>query len=475
MLRLSHWTEVWLEALLLGIVILLLTAVATAGATKVGNGDDGGDLEGAEKVETGILIETRAQAVELLKNLRVHSIEHLGHLLPEVEKSQIYLVRMDMAPKISDDKGMTVGGADQQSVYARTFAEPHAATRFFPKSLMLGQSQLVALHIHEGLHRALPAEVREDESIVSAITLALTSADTSFDRVRETVDREVGTRLRALATNQRGTTNPGLNGAVAQTRATQPEPEIERPSSFTYTYRSFLKPNEETSYPVESLQSLQSFLYPFGTGGKALGVGIELSYLRTTDRSFMGPLELSGRMRLLTYRSFDVGLWGTYAMNTLSDDEFQNSPLGRDVASFGLSARREAKNYYIENRLSVSPESSAKQKIGKIEYEHNYGTLTGAEVRAGGKYRGFEIGGFAELLLSDNYVVKGGAFKMESGRYRIFSAGPELAFNYDSLRVALSGRFVIDHTPGVNLDYAGDLMGRGVGQGSIQSSLSFRF
>jgi len=57
-------------------------------------------------------------------------------------------------------------------VYARTFPEPHAATRFFPAAAKLDSEQLQALHIHEALHRALPDSVREDEAVVSEITLA---------------------------------------------------------------------------------------------------------------------------------------------------------------------------------------------------------------------------------------------------------------------------------------------------------------
>lgn len=464
-------------------ISLLCAGAVHATITRVGNGDDGGDLEGGQKITSGILIETRAKALERARGLQVGSVENLGTLLPELEKSEIYLVPRELAPKTTEDKGME-SSADGKSVYARTFAEPHAATRFFPAALTLNEEQLVALHIHEALHRSLPPSVRENEEVVTRITLAISSPDATFDRIQRVTQKEIPPKTPA-GDNIDVTTPPVTvvinknDGSSLATRVpTTEEREIplERPSSITYGFRSFLMPKKDESvYPVKSLHSLQSFLYPFGTGSRAFGVGLEFTYIQTPEQDFLGPLSVSGRVRLMSIRGFDVSLWGSYAMNTASADELKNSPLGRDVPTLGLSMKRETNGSYVENLVSVSGKGEAKQSIGSVQYTHQYGTVTAASIRAGGKYRGFELGGFAEVLLADFYRVSGGAFTFDSGRYRIIGAGPELSWSQDAFKIALIGCWVIDSTPGVNLDYLGDIMGRGVGQGFFGSSLSFRF
>lgn len=464
----------------------LQTEPAFATVVKVGNGDDGGDLEGGQKVTSGILVQTRDKALAKIRNLQVQSIEHLGALIPELEKSDLYLVPRDLAAKIDDDQGME-SSADGKSVYARTFAEPHASTRFFPSALMLNEDQLVALHIHEALHRSLPASVREDEKVVTKITLAIAGPDASADRIRTVVQAELPREsgiIPASATSQvfGGSGQPVTvivnNGGVVsmESKFEKPEAPLERPSSVTYGFRSFFIPEKKKSaYPVESMHTLQSFLYPFGTGSRAFGLGLEFSYLKTPEQAFLGPLSLSARMRLLSVRGFDVGLWGTYAMNTAAADEIKNSPLGRDIATIGLSAKRDTANYYVENLIALSGEGEAEQKIGRINYTHSYGALTSASVRAGGKVGWLELGGFAEVLLANFYRVNGGAFSFDSGRYRIISAGPELAVTKDMFRMAFAARWVIDSTPGVSLDYLGDILGRGMGQGYVSTSASMRF
>ena len=92
------------------IVALALIAIgwvtsANASATKVGNGDDGSDLEGARRIESGVLVETRAKALTLIKRLDTAAIEHLGTLQPELEKSEMYLVTRDSNAKLDEDKG----------------------------------------------------------------------------------------------------------------------------------------------------------------------------------------------------------------------------------------------------------------------------------------------------------------------------------------------------------------------------------
>lgn len=457
------------------IVILSWATGATASATKVGNGDDGSDLEGARKIESGILVETRKKAIDLIKRLDTAAIEHLGNLQPELEKSEMYLVSRDVAVKLDEDRGLE-SSPDGTAVYARTFAEPHAATRFFPAALTLNEEQLIALHVHEALHRSLPASVRENEKVVTKITLALTAPDATVDRVRRVVAAEVKDETRAISVGLPGSMAGGEATLEARVPRGPQAPALENPSSVAYTFRSyFVDDRDRSAVPLESLHSLESFLYPFGEGSHALGLGIAASYIKAGEQTYMGPLELSARVRLTTVRGFDVNGILNYSMNMLAPDEFKNSPLGRDIATIGLSMKRDAARYYVENTLSISDDGEAKQKLGQIEYVHRYGQITSASVRAGGKVKGFELGGMAELILADSHSVKGGAFKRDFGRQRLISAGPELAYNVENLKVGLAAQWMLDSTNGTKLDDLGDILGRGVGQGSVSSSLTFKF
>ncbi|MEK7358261.1 MAG: hypothetical protein AAB250_17575, partial [Bdellovibrionota bacterium] len=78
-------------------------------------------------------------------------------------------------------------------------------------------------------------------------------------------------------------------------------------------------------------------------------------------------------------------------------------------------------------------------------------------------------------ILANSHEVKGGAFKKEFGRQRLVTAGPELAYAVDNLKIGVSAQWLIASTNGTKLDDLGDILGRGVGQGSVSSSLSLRF
>src|SRR5262245_2740168 len=138
-------------------MMLLFFAAATSAAstTKVGNGDDGTDLEGATPITRGIIFETRAMAVANLKALNIQGVAGLGQVIPELERSDLLMCKADVAAMSTE--GSWESSEDSKQVYARTFPEPHAPTRFFPAALKLSRDQLIALHTHEALHRALPA------------------------------------------------------------------------------------------------------------------------------------------------------------------------------------------------------------------------------------------------------------------------------------------------------------------------------
>jgi hypothetical protein len=461
------------------LAIIFSIELAHAGPTRVGNGDDGGDLESPVTVKSGILLETRTEAVQLLKQLNVSGISGLGQLLPETEKSELLIVNRNVdlgqsrsTPEERHDaleEARSIGAVNEkdQPVYARTFPEPHAATRFFPAALLLDRRQLVALHIHEALHRSLPVALREDEQAVSRISLALTTQGASFDRVKDVVARE----LQRVADSQTAARKSGAAEAPAI---------LNRISLVEYSYHSFFLPeSQKAQAPVSSLHSLGSFLYPFDGG--ALGFGLEFTFVVLPERSYLGPLGLSSQLKLGQWGRSDVDVFAVLHLNTLSDGEIKNTPVGRDTATVGFSIQRQSNKFRLENRFYFTGASDANQKINGVDYTYKFASIFGAKVLALGRTdispdAIFEWGCMAEILLANSHEVTGnGPLAEKTGRLRVVSAGPEFAYSKGDFRYSLSGRFIVDSTPGISMDQVGDLMGSGVGQGSWGGAVSWRF
>ena len=479
------------------VALLVLTAsMVHAGPTRVGNGDDGADLESLEDavpVKSGILHETRKEAAEKLRRLQVGSVEGLGTLIPEVEKTEILLVgrnidlrKMNTNPHEREEalevaRAIGAVGEKNQLVYARTFAEPHAATRFFPAALMLDRSQLVALHIHEALHRALPKGVRENEKAVSRITLAIAAPDTTFDRVKQSVGRELSLAKSGSEVDAKSETSMAAILATSEGEI-GPAP---RNNYVEYGYRSYFLPDSNKSAaPISALHSLKSFMYPFGSSEKRelgfLGFGLEFTFVGLTDRWYLGPVGLATRVRVAKIDEFDVQLRADLHLNTVSAGEIRDIPVGRDTGTFGVVVRREDNRIRIENQIYFVPGSVATQMVSGTEYTHRYGSTFGARFAATGKWpsdkqRSYEFGGVAEVLVSGPYEVSSGTTTSKTDRIRVVSVGPEFGYRVGDLRFSINGRFVLDSTRDVSLDQLGDLLGQGVGQGSVGVAAAWNF
>jgi hypothetical protein len=459
------------------VALIAVMEVAKAGPTRVGNGDDGGDLESPVVVKSGILIETRTEAVALLKQLNVSGIQGLGQVIPETEKTELLLVDRNVnlsqtqanpeerSDALEEAKAIGALNEKNQLVYARTFPEAHAATRFFPAALLLDRKQLVALHIHEALHRSLPASLRENEQVVSRITLAITSNGATYDRVKDSVGRELERAVKTAPTES----------LVA---ASEPA-SVSRSSIVEYGYRSFFLPETQRAQaPVSSFHSLKSFLYPFESD--SFGFGVEFTFVVLPERSYLGPVGLSSEFKLGVWGRSDIKLFGELHMNTLSDGEIKNTPVGRDTATMGVAIHREGGKFRLVNILYFTAASDATQKINGIEYTHKFGAVFGARVSALGRSTLspttlLEWGGMAEVLLANPHEIQGAGIAAKTSRLRVVSIGPELGYTSGEFRYSLNGRFVIDSTQGSSLDQVGDLMGHGVGQGSWGGAVSWRF
>ncbi len=437
-------------------LLALLMSWSTLGATKVGNGDDGADLEAGTPVTEGPILEARDAAVKKLESLNVRGIPGLGQLAPEAASAKLVMAKEDVEARVQEDQGAFHVNF-QGKVYARTFAETHAATRFFPAALKLDKEQLTALHIHEALHRALPESVRENESTVAAITLSMTSPEANHDRVRHTVASLVPETV------------------IAKDAKPVEIDHFKTPSQVGYRYTLFQSGNTPSQYPIQSMHSVVSELYPFGGLNAPFGMGIEGSLVKDAKGSHMGPLGLSARLRAWTVRDFAVGFWAEASLNTLSADELKNSPFGRDVFSVGISFKKELTRFYVENRVGISFAGAAAQNVGLVAYKYDYGHVWDVNLRAGTTLWKIDLGAYVDLKLADHLRVSGGAFNYDSGRYRILSGGPEIAFRTEDVVFSVFGRFLLDSTKGASFDYLGNLLGAGVAQGGVGASLGVFF
>jgi hypothetical protein len=461
----------------------LATRAQAASGTWVGNGDDGSDLEGSTPITEGKIVTARSHAVALLRKLAIEGIPGMGLLIPETESSKLYLSKVDSAAKLESDQGGSHTDIKGR-VFARTLAQPHSPTRFFPVAEKLDEDQLVALHVHEALHRALPASVRENESIVSELTLAIVSPEGSHDRVRETAAKllppPAESRALAAAPSPYGETPIGSSSSFAVAAAAPDGSLAAKPSLFGYEQRNYWA-NDEISqfYAVDRVHSIQSFLYPFGGKRNSFGIGLEGSLIQQPSRTIMGPLGLSARLRLWSGRDFDVAAWASAALNMLSADELKNSPFGRDVFTVGVDLRKDLSFFYINNVLSYSSGGSADATIGRIAYNYDYGDVIHAGIHAGASLWIFKLGAYAEVFLADHYRVSGGAWSgdeaLDTGRYRMVSAGPEASVRIRDFAISAYGKFLLSAPEDVQFDSLGNLMGPGSGQTTLGARVSVYF
>jgi hypothetical protein len=438
----------------------------------VGNGDDGFDLKKFSPVDSGPIVDARKKAVLLLEKVNTDGVKGLGLLKKEVESTKLYMTKDGLSTKELFELG-AFSNDDTGVVYARTFPKPHAATRFFPATRKLNEQQLVTLHIHEALHRSLPANINQDEKIISDIAMAITAPEATRDGIESVMERYTMPSKQEIP----------LISMAARVERREPPKEYARvnnPSEFSFTYRSFKKAEQEStrffSLPIQSAYHMSSHLYPFGGKFDVIGLGIDLStYNREDGESNMGPLEISSRAILWTVREFDIGLFAKVSLNTLSDEELKNSFFGRDLFSMGINMKTQNEHFYVENKLGITLPSSVNEKIGTIEYEYKFGEVYDVSIEAGTKIGRVKIGGQTHLLLSENFEVDGGEFKYESGRNRIMTAGPVLAYASHQFELGMRGSFLLSSSKNTDLDFLGDLMNHGVGKGELRGYMSIFF
>lgn len=461
-------------------IIILLTLIfmaqlsfsALSAPVIIGNGDNGEDLESFSQIKEGKIIQTRFDAVQLLKRFEVNTIEGLGKLLPELENTKLYMTKQGLDVEELAELGAFT--ANQGLVYARTLPEPYAATRFYPAAKNLEREQLIPLHIHEALHRSLPEDIRENEDIVSEITSAITGPNSSRDQIAKIVKKHIN-GPRSVSSNEE--TSSYINSSHSKLNK---ESRLLNPSKFSLSMRNFEadkadSKNEFGNTGMKSLYLLSSHLYPFGEGAHAVGLGLDFSYLKTNEKSFMGPLGISLRKLVWTRRNFDIEMFGRANFNTLSDEELKNAAIIRDTYKLGVTFATRRNYFFIENDIEYTFGSEVSEEQLGINYTYQIGDIIGTRIKAGGRLGNFVLGGDFELLLLDEYEIKGGDFSEKKGRSRMVTVGPMIEYRTNTFSFGLKGRYILDSTDGINFNYMADILGQGSGQSSFETQLNVFF
>ena len=471
--------------------------------TKVGNGDDGTDLEGAEPITSGPIWETRIDAVEKLKSLNVRAVPGMSYVIPELETTKLLMAKQDAGSNGPQGLETTPDG---KRVYARTFAEPHAATRFFPVALTLDKNQLVALHIHEALHRALPERIRENESTVAQLTLAMTSPDATFDRVNRLVGIYLETpaaTTEAAAIAVQAKVRPKLVDAIGKTP---------KRTQFQYEYRMQQLASRGGVF-VPSLDH-NSTMHGFGLAASPWGVKkygdllIEpqvrgkLYYLMayaTLSSAYenysLGPIDLEARLAVSNEGSEQAVSYGPFVRASLKSLDAVLGEYDRDVYSVGAYYDSVGESSYFNAKVAVSlPGKSSNRELyvetsdsyydfGRDDsFDTEFNTILTVGATTGWNWKRTRLGIASEFHLSNGY--RSSATFRQSGwsatesvsdrsRFTLWTVGPEFAFRAGRFGWDVYAKRVMNESKTENLTSLGDAIGRGSGQGEVGTHITF--
>lgn len=445
---------------------LLIMNFGWAGPTKVGNGDDGADLEGFELVNDGKLIDSKKAALDLVKKLNTNGILGLGSLINEIQNNKIYLTKKDVSSKKLEELGAFHSGLEGQ-VYARTFSRAYSPTRFFPVSLKLTNEQLVALHIHEALHRALPENVREDEKIVSKLTLAITAPDQTADGIYEETKATIPDLF--VAKNR---VEVDLRGDSA----------LVRPGYLQFGYSKFLnskrKFSQNINLPIDHSYNFESKFFPFGSRLNTLGFKIKTSYIITKrDENYFGPLEFSFRNLFFTERGYDFELFCGLNFMSSSNSKVIDSVYGYSHFLIGLEAHKLNDLYKLNFGFLFNTGKDFERILNGIYTYYQLGPK--AEVYGEFVYPFDKM----EMSLEGKIIspikiraVQNSQVLIDKGSDQYFMATPTIKYSIDKdLKVLLIGNYLFNSNKNQSEDYTRDLFGNALGQWRITLGLNSSF
>ena len=443
------------------IIFLLLPSLGFSIVARVGNGNDGNDLEGFSLIKEGPIFEAHKKAVSYLQSLNTHGLAGLGNLLPELENNKFYMTKKNVSSQKLKELG-AYEDSPEGFVYARTFSKSHSATRFFPIAKKLDQNQLIALHIHEALHRALPESLRENEEVVTKVTLLLTAPGTSYDNIREELQK----------------VHPEFVISSANTKYPYLIDQSIIYGSFDNFFDSRRKGNTNFSRPVKRNYTVGTEFYPFKESSDMLnlGLGVESSYLVTEAENYFGAFSLMAKVRFFSKRS--VELVGQVRLNfaTDSEDSSGESIQGRDTKEIGLYLNKHRWKYNYTLGLDYISSSELTRTRDNVSYQYDVGSILVTKIKYLRKHEKYRYGAIAKLHSVQKFIVNGGAVNIKKGRNHFFSMGPR--FEYDlgkDVSLNLDGHYLFNYKKDDrDFDQFGDLLGQSLGQWKLKFELIYR-
>jgi hypothetical protein len=454
--------------------LLTITPFANGeGPTRVGNGDNGRDLEALTPVTDGPIYESRRIAIERMKKLNVEGMPYMGGLIPELKKSEMFMTDEDTRPLDSD--GEWERSSDGQRVYARTFPVPYSPTRFFPRALELSEAQLVTLHVHEALHRALPTAINTDEDKVSLITLALTSPLATFDRVNKVVQGAIGDQR-----NTKMAARPSRSEASSRISLSTESSTRRRGAKINYDYfkfrgNTFGSPTRMSDgYPPYELEyhrlSFQTELFrPFKLFEfewvpelqvqQLVANSYATSVLNSFDRRdlYLGPLSMA---LMLSHQEAGLTYGPSFrsTFRALDGEDYANRAEDRDVMTFGFFLNNINERRISESHVSYSlPSRSTWEGI-------KFGGIYSLDWKVQYQLGSVRLGGKIDL----DYMNRDGDYDP----FTLVQIGPSLSWQIGRYALNVEYTEVVNETESRDLIDLGDVAGHGAGRSQLSIGLS---
>lgn len=454
------------------ITLFFSYSYAAASGVRVGNGNDGRDLENLSLVKAGILIETQKLALEKLQAVQTDQIEYLGNLTQELATSEIYL--SSVAAKNYGTEVHQIDGQMDDTIYARTFAEPGAATRFFPQALMLSPQQLVALHIHEALHRALPFGVNKNETVVAQITRAIVDPNATPEKIKLIANDTIKEGI-AIVKHDKSVANPASSYSLRTVKQSLHKTPHFGGSSLRFSKTYFT----DSKISESQFQSMDMVSIRYGdeiSDTQLLVAGLDFTQIKTDQMSAVGPLRFVGDLQFAAESDLNLRLGLRSTMNSMSTEEVKTTPIGRDSTTVvGTASFVRDNSVFIEADLALTSGSNKKQKIGNVEYNFEYGNMRTIGLNFGWFNKSLETSLRGELQVMDNYKVSGGAFATETGPLRVLKFGPSLLYRYQNFELSAQYLPISGATKDLSLEWMGDVFGAGANQGGMTMGVGYVF
>lgn len=316
----------------------------------------------------------------------------------------------------------------------------------------MSREQLIALHTHEALHRALPPDIRENEEKVALLTMALTSSSATFDRINRVAQS-------VLAPPPPVSTGSWLASSFSTTKSPGRSSLTTRPLRggevhFEHAYYSY-----EYSYnmAVEKLGGELPLFEHFEAFGYEADPRLRVdAFLLSGENGFVvGPLGLTLKIPAF----YDLGKsfepFARISLRSLDAERgADRESTSRDVYTVGAMFETQRPSSYSKTSLSYTlPDHFGSSK--------GISSIWSFDTQQGWKIRRFDLGvavGLYHALPQTN-----------STSFSALRAGPEVKWTKGRTSVYLSGSIF---SRGVNLDRFQDLVGHGAGTAFVSGGLT---